>query len=265
MGRSDLQRFWGGRAGAEGAVGPDLVVLAAPALDEDLGLGQGGEDLRVETLVAERAVEGFQIPVLPGTARCDAERGHAEPLQPGAQGGRRAALHEERRQPGEDVVGAQAAWAWSRDDRERYANDLGYDHALVAVSARSNRAKGARDPAEWLPPEESAHCWYAAAWITVKVRWDLTVDSAEADTLRRLIAGCDGDPAGPAPADPPADDPPPESIRCHPAYDPCLPDLPGDALNCGDLTPAQKPVRVRVIGVDPYQLDRDGDGLGCTS
>ena len=56
------------------------------------------------------------------------------------------------------------AWAWSRDDRERYANDLGYDHALVAVSARSNRAKGARDPAEWLPPDESAHCWYAAAW-----------------------------------------------------------------------------------------------------
>ena len=157
------------------------------------------------------------------------------------------------------------AWAWSRDDRERYANDLGYDHALVAVSARSNRAKGARDPAEWLPPDESAHCWYAAAWITVKVRWDLTVDSAEADTLRSRIAGCDGDPAGPAPADPPAAEPPPESMRCHPAYDPCLPYLSGDALDCGDLTQAQKPVRVRVIGVDPYRLDRDRDGRGCTS
>ena len=157
------------------------------------------------------------------------------------------------------------AWAWSRDDRERYANDLGYDHALVAVSARSNRAKGARDPAEWLPPDESAHCWYAAAWITVKVRWDLTVDSAEADMLRSLIAGCDGDPAGPAPADPPAAEPPPESMRCHPAYDPCLPYLSGDALNCGDLSQAQKPVRVRVIGVDPYRLDRDRDGRGCTS
>ena len=121
MGRSGLQRFWGGRAVAEGAVGPDRVVLAAPALDEDLGLGQGGDDLRIETLVAERAVEGFHRPVLPGTARCDEERGHAETLQPGAhrsrgarrvvvgaEGGRRAALHEERRPPGEDVVGAQA-------------------------------------------------------------------------------------------------------------------------------------------------------------
>ena len=121
MGRSDLQRVWGGRAVAEGAVGPDRVVLAAPALDADRGLGQGGEDLRVETLVAERAGEGFPRPVLPGTARCDEARGHAEPLQPGAhrsrgarragvgaEGGRRAALHEARRPPGEDVVGAQA-------------------------------------------------------------------------------------------------------------------------------------------------------------
>ena len=52
---------------------------------------------------------------------------------------------------------------------------------------------------------------------------------------------------------------------CHPAYEPCLPNLPGDALNCGDLTSGQKPVRVKEIGVDPYRLDRDGDGQGCTS
>ncbi len=52
---------------------------------------------------------------------------------------------------------------------------------------------------------------------------------------------------------------------CHPAYMPCLPNLPGDALNCGDLTSDQKPVTVNEIGVDPYQLDRDGDGRGCAS
>ena len=40
--------------------------------------------------------------------------------------------------------------------------------------------------------------------------------------------------------------------NCHPAYTPCLPNLPGDALNCGDLTPDQKPVTVNEIGVDPY-------------
>ena len=41
--------------------------------------------------------------------------------------------------------------------------------------------------------------------------------------------------------------------------------LSGDALNCGDLTSDQKPVTVNEIGVDPYRLDRDGDGRGCTS
>ena len=50
---------------------------------------------------------------------------------------------------------------------------------------------------------------------------------------------------------------------CHPAYEPCLPNLAGDALNCGDLTSAQRPVRVKKIGVDPYRLDRDQDGNGC--
>ena len=102
-------------------MGPDLVVLSAPALDQDLGLGQGGADLRIETLVAQRAGEGFHLAVLPGAARLDAERRHAAAPQPapdrrgrergavvGAEGGRRAALDEARRQPGEDVVGAQA-------------------------------------------------------------------------------------------------------------------------------------------------------------
>ncbi len=52
---------------------------------------------------------------------------------------------------------------------------------------------------------------------------------------------------------------------CHPAYTPCLPNRPGDAINCGDLTSEQKPVMVNEIGVDPYHLDRDRNGVGCTS
>ena len=173
------------------------------------------------------------------------------------------------------------AHGWSADRRERYANDLGYEHSLIAVSARSNRSKGAQDPATWLPPEEGQHCWYAAAWVHVKTRWMLSVDTAEVTKLQSVLSGCSDDAIDvslPAPivqdqdtneqgADSTPEDPATETPEedCHPAYTPCLPNLPGDAVNCGDLTSDQKPVTVNEIGVDPYRLDRDGDGRGCTS
>ena len=46
--------------------------------------------------------------------------------------------------------------------------------------------------------------------------------------------------------------------ECAPHYEPCLPVT--DDLNCSDLD-----FRVRVVGDDPYNLDRDGNGLGCES
>lgn len=55
----------------------------------------------------------------------------------------------------------------------------------------------------------------------------------------------------------------PSQSNCHPDYEPCLPNKPGDALNCGDIDEADKPVTVIVPGVDPYKLDRDGDGQAC--
>ena len=171
------------------------------------------------------------------------------------------------------------AYAWDSDTRRRYANDLGYEHSLVAVSSSSNRQKGAADPAEWLPPEASVRCWYAEAWIAVKTRWDLSVDTSELQALRTLVSQCDDSQLGSpvlaaSPVSTPATTEPTSTTTttlavagdlCHPAYIPCLPNLPGDAVNCGDLLSSQKPVEVRTIGVDPYRLDRDQDGRGCTS
>ena len=174
------------------------------------------------------------------------------------------------------------AHGWSSQRREDYANDLGYENSLIAVSAGSNRSKGAQDPATWLPPEAGQHCWYAASWVHVKTRWTLTIDQAEANTLRGILTDCSDDSLDvglPAPVveeeastateestttEEPTTTEAPES-DCHPAYSPCLPNLPGDALNCGDLTSDQKPITVLEIGVDPYRLDRDQDGTGCTS
>jgi uncharacterized membrane protein len=50
------------------------------------------------------------------------------------------------------------------------------------------------------------------------------------------------------------------SLRCHDAYSPCVLDMPWDR-NCDDIG-----FQVAVLGDrDPYGLDRDGDGLGCTA
>ena len=80
------------------------------------------------------------------------------------------------------------AWRWSANTRERFANDLDYPGALIAVSASSNRSKSDRDPAEWLP--ERGLCRYAKTWIAVKFRWRLAVDSREKSELTRILLGC---------------------------------------------------------------------------
>ena len=41
---------------------------------------------------------------------------------------------------------------WSRERKRAYANDLNDSDTLIAVDRRLNRQKGAKDPAEWLPP-----------------------------------------------------------------------------------------------------------------
>lgn len=87
--------------------------------------------------------------------------------------------------------------------------------------------------------------------------------AAEAQAIAPFAAPVPTPTPEPAPADPPAAEPAPaESAApdCHPAYDPCLPNV-GD-LNCGDI--GQR-VRVKQPGNDPYGLDRDNDGFGCES
>jgi hypothetical protein len=48
---------------------------------------------------------------------------------------------------------------------------------------------------------------------------------------------------------------------CQAGYSPCLPRVAD--LNCADIPSSKKPVRV--TGSDPYRLDGNGDGWGCTS
>jgi len=82
------------------------------------------------------------------------------------------------------------AYTWSASLREAFANDLGVSWSLIAVSASSNRSKGDRDPAEWLPPKTTYWCTYLGDWLAVKVRWSLSVDATEHAALDSLIVGC---------------------------------------------------------------------------
>ncbi|WP_419931493.1 HNH endonuclease family protein [Candidatus Poriferisodalis sp.] len=79
---------------------------------------------------------------------------------------------------------------WTAATWARFANDLGDPRSLIAVSASTNRSKGARDPAEWWPPDAGYRCQYAADWIAVKTRWDLAVDLAERSALESRIEQC---------------------------------------------------------------------------
>lgn len=78
---------------------------------------------------------------------------------------------------------------WTDDERKAFANDLG-GIQLLAVTAKSNRAKGDQDPAKWKPPAQTYWCTYAQYWISVKITYKLTVDQAEHDALAVLLKTC---------------------------------------------------------------------------
>ncbi|MET9479897.1 HNH endonuclease family protein [Streptomyces sp. NPDC006638] len=82
------------------------------------------------------------------------------------------------------------ASGWTPARREAYANDLGAERSLVAVTAKTNRSKSDQDPAQWLPPLADARCTYVTDWVSTKLRWQLTADTAERDALRALAEGC---------------------------------------------------------------------------
>ncbi|MFI9587088.1 hypothetical protein ACIHCQ_35940 [Streptomyces sp. NPDC052236] len=67
-----------------------------------------------------------------------------------------------------------------------------WDSGLVAVTARSNRAKADKDPTPWIPPLAEVRCRYAAEWTGTKLRWNLAADKAEQAALRDLAQACPG-------------------------------------------------------------------------
>lgn len=80
------------------------------------------------------------------------------------------------------------ARSWTTATRQAYANDLGDYRSLVGVTDNVNQSKGDRDVAEWLPQYD--RCRYLREFVAVKLRWRLSVDSAEKSAMSSLGSGC---------------------------------------------------------------------------
>ena len=181
------------------------------------------------------------------------------------------------------IVSLKEAWRsgadeWSARDKDTFADDM---LNLTAVTASSNRSKGAKDASEWLPSEASGKCYLLIRVIQVKTKWSLSIDQDEYTALKELTESCGPDipdiPSPPPDLSSSASTPSPTASPAQPSSgygnqfyqtadgsDIDIYDANGNGdINCGELPSAAKPVLVISPGSDPYRLDGDGDGFGC--
>ena len=86
------------------------------------------------------------------------------------------------------------AWAWNPAMKEEYANYLGEENHLIAVTASANRSKGAKGPEEWGPPELGYWCDYATDWAEIKEWWELTMTKVESEIVMDMLGTCEHPP-----------------------------------------------------------------------
>lgn len=140
--------------------------------------------------------------------------------------------------------------------RQAFARDL---LNLTLASPEVNRQKGPKDVAEWLPALNQ--CWYVNQVVKVKLKYGLTMDSAEAQKAQEVLNSC-LDFAMQFTCTSPTPIPTP-SNGCSP-HDPHGPDL-----DCDDFD-TQREAQACFIAAggpdsDPHRLDGDKDGLACES
>ena len=76
---------------------------------------------------------------------------------------------------------------WPTAEKLAFSNDLLNSFALQAMDDSTNSSKGDKDPANWLPPNESHHCDYVKNWVEVKSLYNLTYDDAEKVAIEGIL------------------------------------------------------------------------------
>lgn len=84
------------------------------------------------------------------------------------------------------ILPLSAAWdlgahAWDPGTRLAFAND---PLNLVVTSRESNRDKSDHLPADWLPPDPAARCWYARRLALVAQRYALPLPQEDVSVMR---------------------------------------------------------------------------------
>lgn len=89
-----------------------------------------------------------------------------------------------------------AAWDlgasnWSAQRRAAFANDV--DRNLLAATGSVNSQKSDLTPSDWLPPDPTRHCFYAARYLTAAVAYGLAITEADHDALSGAVRSCPAD------------------------------------------------------------------------
>lgn len=79
------------------------------------------------------------------------------------------------------------AWAWTPQDRELAANDLGN---LVASSAAVNSSKSDDTAEDWQPTRADSGCLYSRMVVTIRDRYTLALTEPETLVLDELLQTC---------------------------------------------------------------------------
>jgi hypothetical protein len=82
------------------------------------------------------------------------------------------------------------AHAWDLRTRRAYVNDTTWVHTITTGSINSVNSKADKSPDQWMPTNTKHTCDYLYAWVSVKTRWQLTVDEAEKNYLIEATEEC---------------------------------------------------------------------------
>ena len=142
---------------------------------------KNGCDTRAEVLIAEAIVKPKKV------AKCKLTGGKWLSSYDGVKYSDASKLDIDHLVPLAEAW-RSGAWAWTDQQRMEYANDLEDEWALNAVTASVNRSKGDKDISQWLPKKNV--CTYLGGWVTIKAKFELTVDIAEAKVISKYYESC---------------------------------------------------------------------------